>query len=186
MLNPNVKIARSKGIDLPILYVYLGGYMSKDKLKETTEWRIEIRDYFKNYEYDYEVEDTVSFPVSCLDPYNGKEFDSISADGVKSHIPPNAIRRSDRMSVNKSDVVIANMNTFGSKRKMIGTICEMQWAFDADKPVIIIANEEEIDLYKDHPFTCHADYFLTDYKQLFEQKIIETYYRRIAGSIYEI
>ena len=48
--NPNVKFAESKGIDLPLLYVYLAGYMSGEKLKECTEWRLRIRDYFRNYE----------------------------------------------------------------------------------------------------------------------------------------
>lgn len=182
--NPNARIAKSKGIDLPLLYLYLGGYMSGNKLKETTEWRLAIRDYFKNYEKDEEGK-YLSFPVSCLDPYNGKETKSISSDGVKCHIPPTAIRRSDKMSVKKSHIMIANMSTFGETRPMIGTICELTWALEADKPVIIICEEKDLELYKNHPFTCDCDYYLTDYKQLFEEKIIETYYRRIAGSIYE-
>lgn len=185
MLNPDIKIAKSKGIDLPLLYLYVAGYMSKDKLKETTEWRLGIKNYFKYYEKDEENE-WVSYPCSVLDPYNGKEFESISNDGVKSHIPAMAIRRGDKMSVKKADIIIANMNTFGSDRPMIGTHHELCWALEDDKPVILICDEKDLDLYKSHPFTCNCDYYLTDYKQLFEQKIIETYYRRIAGSIYEI
>lgn len=184
MLNPNVKIAKSKGIDLPILYIYLAGYMSGNKLIETMGWRKEIRKHYKEYELDEEGE-MVAFPLAFLDPYNGKEFESISDDGVKSHIPPTAIRKADKMSVTKADIIIANMNTFGEHRPMIGTHHEICWAMEADKPVILICEERDLELYKNHPFTCDSDYYLTDYKQLYEQKILETYYRRIAGSIYE-
>lgn len=185
MFNPDIKIAKSKGIDIPLLYVYVAGYMNKNKLKETTQWRLDIRNYFKFYEKNQQGMWT-SFPCAVLDPYNGKEFNTISADGVTSHIPPTAIRKADKMSVNKANIVIANMNTFGETRPMIGTHHEISWALEADKPVIIVCSEKDLSLYKNHPFTCDCDYYLTDYKMLFEQKIIETYYRRIAGSIYEI
>lgn len=185
MLNPNTKIARSKGIDIPFIYIYVAGYMSKNKLKETTQWRIDIRNYFTHYEKD-EFGNWVSFPCGVLDPYNGKEFKTISGDGVTSHIPPTAIRKADKMSVKKADIVIANMSTFGETRPMIGTHHEICWAMEADKPIILICEEKDLYLYKNHPFTCDCDYYLTSHKQLFEQKIIETYYRRIAGSVYEI
>jgi hypothetical protein len=185
MFNPNIKIAKSKGIDIPLFYIYVAGYMNKNKLKETTQWRLDIRNYFKNYEKD-ENGNWVSFPCVVLDPYNGKEFKTISADGVTSHIPPTAIRKADKMSVKKADIIIANMSTFGESRPMIGTHHEICWAMEDDKPIILICEEKDLYLYKNHPFTCDCDYYLTDYKQLFEQKIIETYYRRIAGSIYEI
>lgn len=185
MLNPNIKIAKSKGIDLPLIYIYVAGYMCKNKLKETTQWRLDIRNYFKYYEKDC-FNEWLSYPCSVLDPYNGKEFESISSDGVTSHIPPTAIRKADKMSVNKADIIIANMRTFGETRQMIGTHHEMCWALEDDKPVIIICDKEDLDLYRSHPFTCDCDYYLTDHKQLFSEKIIETYYRRIAGSIYEI
>lgn len=183
-INPDIKIAKSKGVDVPLMYVYLAGYMSRNKLHETTIWRKEIRDRYRYYEKD-EQGNYVTFPCVMLDPYNGKEFKTISADGVTSHIPPTAIRKADKMSVRKAHIIIANMNTFGENRPMIGTHHEICWGAEADKPIIIICEEKDLYLYKNHPFTCDCDYYLTDYKQIWEQKILETYYRRIAGSIYE-
>lgn len=182
--NPDAKIAKSKGLDLPFLYVYLAGYMNGNKLKETTIWRKEIRNHYKNYEKN-EKKEIVSYPIIFLDPYNGKEFESISKDGVTSHIPPTAIRKADKMSVNKANIIVANMNTFGESRPMMGTHHEICWALDDDKPVILICSKKDLELYKNHPFTCDCDYYLTDYKELLDNKILETYYRRIAGAIYE-
>lgn len=183
-LNPNIKFAVSKGTDLPILYVYLAGYMNGNKLQETIQWRKDIREHYTRYEKNNQNQ-YVSFPIAFLDPYNGKEFATISKDGVTSHIPPTAIRRSDKMSVQKAQVIIANMNLFGETRPMIGTHHEICWALEDDKPVIIICDEKDLALYKNHPFTCDCDYYLTDYKQIYEQRILESYYRRIAGAIYE-
>lgn len=176
--NPDVKFAKSKGVDLPLLYVYLAGYMSGEKLKECTEWRLKIRNHFRNYE------NGEAYPISFLDPFNGKEIDTIDKKGITSSIPPNAIRRGDKMSVKKADIVIANMNTFGSDRPMIGTHHELRWAGDFETPRILIVNKKDLQLYKNHPFTCDCDYFLTDVKQLFKEKILESFYRRISSAIY--
>ncbi len=46
MLNPNIKLAKSKGIDLPLMYVYLAGFMSGAKLTETMKWRKYIRNSY--------------------------------------------------------------------------------------------------------------------------------------------
>jgi nucleoside 2-deoxyribosyltransferase len=183
MFNPEIKYAHSKGVDLPLMYIYLAGYMSGNKLYETTVWRKDIRNHYRNYEKD-ENGQIVAFPFVFLDPYNGKEFKTISGDGVTSHIPPTAIRKADKMSVKKAEIVIANMNTFGEPRPMIGTHHEICWAQEVDKPIILICDEKDLNLYKNHPFTCDCDYYLTDYKQVYEQKILELYYRRIAGAIY--
>jgi len=179
MLNENVEFLESKGVDLPLLYVYLAGYMSGEKLKECTEWRLKIRNHFRNYE------NGKAYPISFLDPFNGKEIDTIDKKGITSSIPPHAIRRGDKMSVKKADIMIANMNTFGCDRPMIGTHHELRWAGDFETPRILIVPEKDLELYKNHPFTADCDYFLTDIEQLFNEKIIESFYRRIAGAIYE-
>jgi nucleoside 2-deoxyribosyltransferase len=185
MFNPEIKLARSKGIDLPLFYIYLAGYMSGNKLQECTSWRKQIREHYKNYEFDPEYDQYVSFPAVFLDPFNGKEFQTISKDGVTSHIPGTAIRKSDRMSVKKAEIIIANMKTFGESRPMIGTHHEMAWAEEDKKPIILICEEKDMTLYKNHPFTCDCDYYFTEIKEVIDNKIIETYYKRIAGAIYE-
>jgi hypothetical protein len=182
-LNPDVKFAKSKGIDLGLIYIYEAGYMSGSKLQECTEWRKKIRNKYRFYEKNSSGE-WVAFPACFLDPFNGKEFETISKDGVTSHIPPTAIRKADKMSVRKADIVIANMRTFGEERPMIGTHHEICWAEDMDKPIILICEPEKMDLYKQHPFTCDCDYYFTDIQEVIDNKIIETYYRRIHGAIY--
>jgi hypothetical protein len=184
MFNPDIKFAKSKGIDLGLLYIYEAGYMSGNKLRECTEWRKKIRSRYRYYEKDKD-NNWVAFPVAFLDPFNGKEFKTISKDGVTSHIPPTAIRKADRMSVQKADIIIANMQTFGESRPMIGTHHEMCWASEWQKPIILICDKADLELYKTHPFTCDCDYYFNDIQEVIDNKIIETYYRRIHGAIYE-
>ena len=185
MINPDAHFARSRGVDLPLLYVYLAGYMSGNKLEECTSWRKKIRSHYRDYEIDPETDQYVSYPIVLLDPFNGKEFTTISKDGVTSHIPGTAIRKSDRMSVKKADIIIANMKTFGETRPMIGTHHEMAWAEEDKKPIILICEEKDFALYKNHPFTCDCDYYFTDIQEVIDNKIIETYYKRISGATYE-
>jgi hypothetical protein len=182
--NPDIKFAKSKGIDFGLLYIYEAGYMSGNKLKECTEWRKLIRNRYKFYEKNTNG-DWLSFPAVFLDPFNGKEFKTISPDGVTSHIPPTAIRKADRMSVKKADIILANMKTFGESRPMIGTHHELCWANEWQKPIILICDEKDDTLYKTHPFTCDCDYYFHNIQEVIDNKIIESYYRRIHGAIYE-
>lgn len=191
MFNPDVKYAHSKGVDLPIMYVYLAGYMSGEKLKETTEWRMRIRKHYREWEklpkYDFKgVEyngnpEYLAFPIACLDPYNGKEFATIDKKGLKSHIPANAIIYGDYLSVSKADIIVANMNTFGASRPSVGTQWEMAWAWQMKKPIVLITEDEN---YIHHPFTGQASWIVKDVDELLKEKVLETFYRRIAGAIY--
>lgn len=205
-LNPNIKIAKSRGIDLPIMYVYLAGYMSGEKLNETMEWRKKPREYYKNYEPivcgdTHEVVGYESFPIAFLDPYNGKEFNSIDQKGLTSSISSNAIFDGDLMSVKKSDLIVANIDTFGSDRPMIGTYWELGINTALGKPFIIIAPKKRagdifdengnktgeytyFDLATKHPFLNRASVIVESVDQLIKEKHLETFYRRIAGAIY--
>jgi len=202
--NPKINFAHSKGIDLPIMYVYLAGYMSGEKIKETTEWRIKIREHYKNWEvtpeirgsrlytinHDLKEEDIIiqhkkvkSYPIAFLDPYNGKEVGTIDKSGLKSSIPPKAIIQGDYMSVKKADVIIANMSTFGAKRPLTGTQWELAWAWQMGKPFILITDEDN---YIHHPFCGNeASWIVKDTNELLELGILETFYRRVSGAIYE-
>ena len=193
--NPKINFANSKGIDLPIMYVYLAGYMSGEKLKETTEWRMRIRKHYREWEqlpnskyYDnrgdaipVKVQQYSAFPIACLDPYNGKEFTTIDKKGLKSHIPANAIIMGDYLSVSKADIIVANMDTFGASRPSVGTHWEMAWAWQMKKPIILISDNEN---YIHHPFTGQSSWIVKDVDELLEKKVLETFYRRMAGAIY--
>ena len=47
MINPDVKFAASRGLDLPLFYIYVAGYMSGEKLKECN--RLNSLKYRKNH-----------------------------------------------------------------------------------------------------------------------------------------
>ena len=197
MFNPDIKYAHSKGVDLPIMYVYLAGYMSGEKLKETTEWRMRIRKHYREWEpvdskkktlvsngfklTALEEQEYLAFPIACLDPYNGKEFATIDKKGLKSHIPANAIIMGDYLSVSKADIIVANMDTFGASRPSVGTQWEMAWAWQMKKPIVLISDNEN---YIHHPFTGQSSWIVKDVDELLEKKVLETFYRRMAGAIY--
>lgn len=224
--NPNIKYAHSRGVDLPLMYVYLAGYMSGEKLKECTEWRKQIREYYRNWEtspksideigsYKQMQYESLAFPIAFLDPFNGKEFKTIDKKGLKSHIPPHAIFHGDRLSVNKADIIVANLDDFfldgiqnfiplsndtnktlkqklcmlidkvENYRPSIGTYFELCWAYDRDKPVVLIVPENRREIYQDHPFTEQASWIVGSIDELLEKKVLETFYRRMAGAIYE-
>ena len=158
----------------------------------------------------------MSYPVSFLDPYNGKEFKTIDKKGLTSSIPANAIYDGDRMSVTKADIVVANMNDFfldclkefvpnivnntkdelisklwgliekiQNYRPSIGTIFEICWAMEQRKPVILIVPEDKKEIYTKHPFTCRVSQIVVSVNELLKEKVLETFYRRMAGAIYE-
>ena len=49
MLNPEKRIARSEGIDIPIMYVYLAGRISGNCIDKCLTWRRQIIDHYTNY-----------------------------------------------------------------------------------------------------------------------------------------
>ena len=136
MLNPNKKIAESKGIDIPILYVYLAGRIAGNCIDKCLDWRHKIVNHYANYKLVDTGEDILcpkckgdgcdncekcgtvlesefnSYPISFLDALNSKESDSVDKQGLTSAIPPNLIYDKDLMSVEKADVVVANMEDY--------------------------------------------------------------------------
>ncbi len=209
MFNPLKNIKKSKGIDIPLMYIYLAGYMSGEKLAQCTEWRKRIREHYGNYE-----ETDTSYPFSFLDPFNGAELETIDKKGLTSSVSGTAIINGDRMSVNKSDVIIANMDDFfmddiqlpynliespksvllsfykelydkvAEKRDMIGTHHELRWGGDQNKPRLLIVPENKKEMFMKHPFTKDCDYFFTSVQELLDSKVLESFYKRIAGAIY--
>ena len=106
MLNPKIKIAESKGLDTPIMYVYLAGRIAGNCIDKCLEWRNKIVSYYADYK------GRGAYPISFLDALNSKEADSIDKMGLTSAIPPNLIYDKDMLSVKKADVVIANMEDY--------------------------------------------------------------------------
>lgn len=118
--NPDNKIVKSKGIDLPIMYVYLAGRIAGECIDKCTQWRKEIVEHYKNYKpacgdpYDKKHPDLMyeSYPISFLDPLNSGEAKSVDAKGLTSLISPNLIYDKDLFSVKKADVIVANLEDY--------------------------------------------------------------------------
>lgn len=122
-LNPDIKIAKGKGVDKPVLYVYMAGRIAGECIEKCLEWRHKLVDHYKNYKpiYGYVPPDNLnnkiivgyeSYPISFLDALNSKEADSIDKKGLTSAIPPNLIYDKDLLSVEKADVVVANVEDY--------------------------------------------------------------------------
>jgi len=110
MRNPNINYAKSEGIDLPILYCYLAGRISGDKINNCLAWRKKLVNHYKNY--SSEGNKVKSYPIAFLCPLNSGESSSVDTQGLTSSIPPNLIYDKDLLSIQKADVIVANMDDF--------------------------------------------------------------------------
>ncbi len=115
-----------------------------------------------------------------MDPCNGEE--DVSADGLSSSIPSQAIFTRDYQCVKRADLLVVNTDKFGQDRPLVGTIFELAWAFEHHIPVIMITQEE---MYRKHPFLENnvAWYFET-VEELLEKKCINFFYKGWANAQY--
>ena len=152
---------------------YMAGFMSGDYLEETTAWRKKVREHYV----------MKGWGIEWLDPYNGKDIGTITPDGLKSSVDPHAIVHRDYMSVSQADILIVNLNTFGSGRTSTGTICELAWAWQMRKPIIMITDEVQ---FTDHPFTSYfASSVYPSVEAMLEDKIVDYMYKGINNAVYK-
>lgn len=211
MLNPNKKIAKSDGVDLPVLYIYLAGKIQGSCIDKCLAWRKEIIDYFSNYK------NNGAYPVVFLDALNSKEADSIDKLGLTSALPPKFIYSKDMLSVKKADAIIANVEDYfedgiedllgenfcldkefnfeesffrlkeaiETRRSNWGTICEVSWGLWLQKPVILIAgSKKQKEMLEKHPFMREASIIVESVQELLEKKWINIIYKSISSAIY--
>ncbi len=211
MHNPEVQIARSNGVDLPILKVYLAGRICGENIDKCLEWRNDIAKYYREYKGEG------AYPIAFIDPLNSGEADSVDAKGLTSNIPPNLIYDKDILSVETCDVLVANMEDFFeedildilnmqmeelqnaeretlvsiiltlqrkivNRRENIGTIMELAIALYLKKPTILIVPERRRELFEKHPFTRRASAIVTSVDELIKDKWLNLLYKSIAGS----
>lgn len=212
MLNPHANIARSKGVDLPILTVYIAGRIAGNVIDKCLEWRKKIVNHYREYELDEEVQAKAAYPIIFLDALNSKEADSIDEKGLTSAIPSNLIYDKDLLSVERADVVVAMMDDYMeegikdineipccyeeflkeysklydkvmNRRPNWGTDSEVAWALYLKKPLILIAgNERQKAMLEKHPFMKRASVIVSNVDELLEKKWLEILYKSIAGS----
>ena len=150
--------------------VYLAGYIQGLAIDKCCSWRKKIRDCYDNWKNEGN-----KYPIIWIDPLNGENFAEISIDGLKSKIPSHAIVHKDYRSVEICDLVIANMDTFNQERPLIGTICELAWAWNMHKPIIMITDSK---LYETHPFLEYfSSWIVPTVDYLIEKKIINEFYK---------
>ena len=100
------------------LKVYLAGYIQGEVIEECTSWRKRIREFYDNWKGTGK-----RYPICWLDPLNGEDFAEISPDGLKGVMPPNAIVHKDYTCVEKCDLIVVNMDTFGTIQRGVCVGC---------------------------------------------------------------
>lgn len=114
--------------------IYLAGLIAGDKLEQCQNWRNYVKRMLANFEIRNPLMDNF-------------EFLSENHKGIVAR---------DYRDVVESDIILANLNTFGSERSLCGTYFELAWAWEFRKPIIAISLEQV-----DHPFltTCVTRFF---------------------------
>ena len=173
--------------------IYLAGYIQGDKIKECSEWRKKIRDVYDNWETNYkklgkdyagmdDVRVVIKYPIEWLDPLNGKNLDKITGDGLKSEASPHSIVHRDYVAVTNANLIVVNMDTFGTERGLCGTLCELAWAWEHHIPIIMITDEKK---YAEHPFLSYfASEIVSSVDELLEKKLINYFYKGLVNAEY--
>lgn len=152
---------------------YLAGMINGDKIKPCIEWRERIALYYLKKAWD----------IIWLDPLNGQAIATITPDGLKSSIPPKALVSRDIKCIKDSDLIIANLDTFGETRTPTGTLSEIAIAYMLNKPTIVITKDIQ---YKEHPFIKEfASIIVESVDELLSKNYIQYYYRGTVTARYE-
>ncbi len=154
--------------------IYLAGYIQREVLDLCIAWRRQIIDHYNDWKGHEK------YPIVWLNPLNGKIIACMKEEKIKSSIDSNAITDRDYQSVISSNLIIANMDTFGQNRPLIGTMCELAWAYDRHTPVIMITKEKQ---YLEHPFLKRfVSQVVPDVETLLEEKIVNYFYKGLVDS----
>jgi len=118
------------------IIVYLAGFINSSNMKECSAWRQSLRETYQYRMTGYDIE--------WSDP---------TKDNVCHLTYPNAIVHHDYSLLSQSNLIIANLDTFGYERPLTGTIAELAWAYQQRKPIITIISEDKAkEFYSNHPF----------------------------------
>lgn len=129
--------------------IYLAGLISTD-CPESLDWRTRVAPRLE--EAGFEVRT----------PLAGKgNLKCVTNDGgiTSSVATSRSICLRDRRDVREADVILANLELFGSQRPLVGTVVELGWAWDDRTPVIAAVDENNY-LMRNHPFISE---FVTKY-----------------------
>jgi len=164
-----------------LMYVYLGGLMlGGDMQKPTVDWRYKTRKWYENWKGQGMYE------ICFLDPWNGEVGGVIDNEGLtNTAVPSKAIFEGDKQAIQKSNIIVANFNQFGSKRASVGTFMECGMALAWNKPLILIVPEDEFERWSKHPFTSQSVAIYKSVEEMLDSKILNWFYKRTNHANYE-
>lgn len=157
--------------------LYMAGYINDSVMEDCVSWRKKIVDHYENWK------GREDYPIVFLDPLNSKEYEQITDGGLcATNIDANAIIQRDYQCVIRSDIVVANLDTFGQSRVPFGTISELAWAWDHRIPCVIISSDET---YQKHPFSRYfASFIVKDVDELIDRKILNYFFKGWNSALY--
>jgi len=130
--------------------IYLAGLISTE-YPESLIWRGAAKRLL------LDLADEHGKDVNVLDPLRGKgDLSRTSKDGgvtADAVFTPGDIILRDFHDVLISDIILVNLNDFGSPRPMVGTFYELAWAWDHKKLVVAVGGNK---LMRTHPFVVQS------------------------------
>ena len=164
-----------------IMNVYLAGIMLGGEFqKPTVDWRYKVRKHY----HDWKAKGM--YEIRFLDPWNGEVNAEIDNEGLTNDkLSAKLIYSGDKESIQRADIIVANLNSYNSTRPIIGTFFECGMALAWDKPLILIVPEDKFVQYSNHPFTAQAVGVYKSVDEFLESKILNFFYKRINNANYE-
>ena len=122
------------------MIVYLAGLISTDH-PQSLEWRDDAA-----FKLD------AGWGIDSLSPLRGEQM-STSKDGglTTSGQGAKSMMLRDYADIQQADIVLVNLNTWGSPRPLVGTIMELAWAWEHRMPVVAVCAKDDT-LMRNHPF----------------------------------
>lgn len=128
--------------------IYLAGFISTDH-PETFAWREEAERSLQGRALKNRFTH-----LDVLNPCRSKgELRAFSKDGgvTSENLTPRDIILRDYHDVTHSNVILVNLDNYGSTRPLVGTICELAWAWEERIPVVAFCSPDNY-LMRNHPF----------------------------------
>jgi len=120
--------------------VYLAGLISTTH-PESLAWRDEAA--FRLVE---------NCGLDVLSPVRGKDMATSTDGGLSTPEQTNkSIILRDYNDIQQADILLVNLNLWGSSRPLVGTLMELAWAWEMKMPVVAVCSKGDR-LMRDHPF----------------------------------
>lgn len=120
--------------------VYLAGLISTEA-RESLEWRHRVT---ADLAARFKIRTPVLFDASL-------EVESDDGGMTDRRLTAKDIVHRDYRDVSEADVILVHLEQFDNDRPLMGTLCELAWAWMLRKPVVAIAHKGNY-VMREHPF----------------------------------